>query len=107
MSKTIQSIDLGNTTTSDHEMPARAKFLYAGIDGEGKLCVWMEVDDETLDREIHTFGVFNTGMPVPDDWTYCGSVRAGSFVLHAYQHDMIVALPTSIAEVDDLDAGSE
>lgn len=103
MSKTTQSYDLGSTSTSDHEMPAGAKFLHAGVDGTGRLCVWMEQDDEQLDREVQTFAVFNTSNPIPDDWSFCASVPVSKLMLHVYRLDDINVLPASIAEMDDLD----
>lgn len=89
MSRTIWKYDLGNKIHSEHDLPVRAEFRYTGLDPVGKLCVWMQVDDEAEDMERHTFGVFNTGQPIPDDWTFWGSIKVGTFILHVHHYNKV------------------
>jgi hypothetical protein len=102
MSRVIWKYDLGSTTTRDHDLPVGAKLVHAGLDPAGKLCVWMEVDNEYVDTETHTFGVFDTNLPIPDEWTYCDSVHVGTFVLHVYHHDIVVPVSVDVGKLDDL-----
>jgi hypothetical protein len=102
MSRTLVKYDLGSTTTSDHDTPKDAQLRHAGLDPEGKLSVWMEVDNEYTETETHTFGIFADGLPIPDDWTYCSSVRVGSFMLHVYHHDIVMPVQVDVGELDDL-----
>ena len=47
--RTIQKFDLGNKMTSEHDLPIGVEFRYTGLDAEGKLCIWMQLDDEATD----------------------------------------------------------
>lgn len=102
MSRTIHKFDLGNKISSEHDLPVGAKFRHTGLDAEGKLCIWMEVDDEATDMERHTFGVFNTAQPIPDDWTYWGSIKVGSFVLHTHHYDKVEPVVVELEDDDEL-----
>ena len=100
MSRIIRQFDLGNTITSELELPKGAEFCHAGIDGEGKLSVWMQIDDEFSDLVRHTFGVFNTENPIPDDWTYLESIHVGTFVLHVHHYDFVTPVVVDTEESD-------
>ncbi len=102
MSQTVWKYDLGNKPTSDHDIPAGAKFLSAGLNPDGALCVWMQVDDEFTDLETHTFGIFVTGGPVLEGWTHCNTLRVGTLMLHIYHFDTVEPIKVSITEMDDL-----
>ena len=98
--RTIWPYDLGSNPISKHNMPAGAEFRHAGIDGEGRLSVWMDVDDEFENTELVTFGTFNTQNTIPNDWTYRASVQVGSFCLHIHEYnkrDHVVAPETDDA----------
>jgi len=85
MSKTIWKFDLGTNSLSMHDIPAGANYRHVGLDVKDRLCVWMEIDNEYTDMERHTFGIFNTGHPIPDDWLYCDSVIWLGVELHVHR----------------------
>ena len=102
MSRTIQKFDLGNSITSEHNLPVGAEFRHAALDPDGKLCIWMEVDDEATDMETHTFGTFNTGQMIPDEWSYWGSLQVASFTLHVHHYDRVVPVVIAVEVEDEL-----
>lgn len=85
MSRVIWVYDLGSASISEHDMPAGAEFRHVGVDAAGKLCAWMNVDNEFEDTVTVTFGFFTEDEPIPDGWMYRGSVHVGSFVLHVHE----------------------
>ncbi len=101
MSRVIWKYYVGGAIISDHELPAGAEIRHAGIDAEGRLCVWMQVDDEASDFEKHTFGIFNTGEAIPDDWTYIDSVHVSKLVLHVHHYDQVVPIVVEILEEEE------
>ena len=101
MSTTIWKYDLGSNIISEHDTPAGAKFLHAGIDPDGHLCVWMRVDDEFSDMEKHTFAVLKTGEPVPDDWNHKATLRVSQLMLHVHHYNKVepIVVDTEIEEI--------
>ena len=99
MSRTIWKYDLGSSIISEHETPAGAKFCHAGIDPDGHLCAWMEIDDEFSEQEVHTFAVLKTGEPVPDDWTHMVTIRVAKLMLHVHHYDIVVPVMVEIEPI--------
>tara|TARA_Y100000310_G_C20091061_1_gene538287 strand:- start:188 stop:508 length:321 start_codon:yes stop_codon:yes gene_type:complete len=105
MSRTIWKYDLGNRISSEHDLPIDAEFRHAGLDPEGKLCVWMEVDNESTDMERHTFAVFNTGQVIPDGFTFWGSIQVGTFMLHVHHYNKVEPIIVDELGLDEPGAG--
>lgn len=72
------------------EMPDKAKILSVGIDLEGRLCVWADVNPDAL-RETRRFVVALTGtMPPSERWQFVGTVTHAlhRLVYHVYQEKL-------------------
>ena len=68
------------------DLPKGAVIRSTGHDPRGKLCIWVELDDE-FDIELverHKFHIIGSGHRIPDNGTYLGHVIAGHFVWHIY-----------------------
>ncbi len=90
MSRVIQKFSLGSRVMAEIELPAGAECRHVALDKElGEICVWMEVDNEFTEMEMHTFGIFNTDDPIPDDWTYLQSIPISKLVLHVHHYDRV------------------
>ncbi len=98
MSRTIWKYDLGIDQVAKIDIPADSVFRHAGIDPEGKLCAWVEVDNEFWELERHTFGIFMTGQVIPDDWEYCSTESVGKVVVHVYHYKKLEAPPAEEEE---------
>lgn len=64
--------------------PLGAQLLHVGLDPNGQLCVWMQVDPEAGYRAI-TFYIVGTGHPIPIETVYLGSVVMGAYVWHVFR----------------------
>lgn len=64
-------------------IPEGAIVRYLGLDPNGALCLWAEVDKEVESVEI-SIAVVGTGRPVPPKGRHLGSAVQGSFVWHVY-----------------------
>lgn len=65
--------------------PFGVKFLSAGLDPSGDLCVWGEVESGNS-SEPRQIWVFGTGLPIPDYkvGAFIGTVRNGQFMWHVF-----------------------
>lgn len=60
------------------------RWLHVGLDGEGRACIWAEVND-SLPRPF-TLHILGTGDIVPENVVlYLGSFTQGKNVWHIYQ----------------------
>lgn len=89
MSRTIWKFDIGEQgQTATIETPANPTFIHVGLDPEGKLCVWAEVDDEFEDQDNCLFGIFTDNVKIPDGWVHFRSLVVSKLVFHIYQYDV-------------------
>ena len=66
------------------EAPSSCRFLTAGLDGNGDLCVWAEVDTKGP-QVVYTIHVIPTGEELPPMALYhYGTVTRGKDVWHVY-----------------------
>lgn len=64
-------------------LPLGYKFLQAGLDPEGRPCLWAEVDPELPPVPTRGYLVW-TGHAPPDDMIYHGSYSVGPLMYHLY-----------------------
>lgn len=86
--------------TCSIEMPADAKIVSAGLDSDGLVCVWAEVNPEATFKERH-FAAIGTGWKIPcvalEKSTYLGHVLTQSgFVWHIYEVGRQLELESSL-----------
>ncbi len=58
--------------------------VFAGLDPQSELSVWIEVETEK-ETEERAFSVFGTGAQIPDHAIYVSSHLTGPFVWHVYE----------------------
>ena len=73
-----------------YEMPIGAIILSFGLDGQGKMCFWAQVDD-SAQREGHLISCVGTGWPIDivnSDLNryanFIGTVARGPYVWHLF-----------------------
>lgn len=70
-------------------VPPETKFLSAGVDPSGELCVWMEVRHPEKEKTSRIkCGVYGTGQEVPEGMTFLGTVLMTPFVWHVYHKEI-------------------
>jgi hypothetical protein len=63
--------------------------LSVGLDPEGRLCLWMQVDPAGPKRDLDVF-VVGTGNPIPPEAiNFVGSVTEGLFVWHIFTSKLL------------------
>ena len=85
MNNTIWKFPLKAEETQAIEMPVGARILSAGMDPQGTLCVWAEVEPFKDLTEFRKVWVIGTGHTLgPDNPRFLGSVLMGPFIWHVY-----------------------
>jgi hypothetical protein len=92
MNRTIWKFPLMVLDDQDIEMPKGSRALSAGLDPQGTLCIWAEVDPEspTIPRKV---SIRVTGHPLQARalcacaQRFLGSVLMGRLVWHVYCDD--------------------
>lgn len=71
-------------------MPVYARLLSVGLDPQGELCVWAEVDPEEKRRQHVFFTVLGTGHPFPPEpmGPFIGTVSMAPLIFHVYGEAM-------------------
>jgi len=68
------------------QIPSQSSPLYAGLDPNGKPCIWCCVDSNKTNHEVTVY-VVGTGNPMPErnpTLIYVGSFVQRSFVWHIF-----------------------
>ncbi len=64
-------------------MPKDAEILKVGMQ-DGIPCLWAMVDPHG-EREMRYFTALGTGMLIPDDWRYVGTLFDRQYVWHVFE----------------------
>lgn len=92
--KTIHKFPLAIEGTQEITMPVGASVLTAGVDPNGIVCLWAEVNTDEEKTETRVFALFGTGHPVTHkqghQLFYIGTVveRNRPLVWHIYEEEL-------------------
>lgn len=95
MSRVIYKYPMPAGGVSIRRMPQGFKPLSVGLDPQGAICMWAEVDTEAPQVRVAFAGI-GTGWkideltPNPDSWIYMGTVNDGAFYMWHYYYTMEV-----------------
>lgn len=95
MSRVIYKYPMPAGGVSIRRMPQGFKPLSVGLDPQGAICMWAEVDTEAPPVRVAFVGI-GTGWkideltPSPDSWIYMGTVNDGAFYMWHYYYTMEV-----------------
>lgn len=84
MTKVIWKFPLVLQSEQEILLPQEHKFIHAGLDPEGALCVWAEVQPNT-EKGPRIISLRGTGHRLTGkEGPHIGSILQGSFIWHIY-----------------------